>query len=207
MVGSRYFLAILLAVMSVMGVEPAFAHHVMGGEMPQTFLQGFLSGLGHPVIGLDHFAAIIGVGLLAAVLGRGLFFILLFSAAIIGGVGLHLLRLDIPAAELLVALATLGLGCLIIARGLSAYIAPVLFLAAGLVHGYALGESIVGAETTPLYAYLAGIFVIQLAISRAALILARRLGETQKAWTFPIAGGAIAAAGAVFAIQASGLLA
>ncbi len=204
---SRYFLAALLTAMSVVAAEPAFAHHTMGGQMPRTFMQGFLSGLGHPVIGLDHFAAIVGAGLLAAVLGRGLLFILLFSAAIIGGVGLHLLRLDIPAAELLVALATLGLGCLVIARGLSAYIAPALIVAAGLVHGYALGESIVGAEQTPLLAYLAGIFVIQSIISAGALTFARRLGNGQTAWTLPVAGGAIAAIGMVFAVQASGLLA
>ena len=42
--------------------EPALAHHVMGGRMPATFGQGFLSGLGHPVIGLDHLAAVVAVG-------------------------------------------------------------------------------------------------------------------------------------------------
>jgi len=46
--------------------EPAWAHHVMGGKLPQTFLQGLLSGFGHPVIGIDHLAAIVGVGILAA---------------------------------------------------------------------------------------------------------------------------------------------
>ena len=45
---------------------PAFAHHVMGGLMPATFGEGILSGLGHPVIGLDHLAAVIAVGCLAA---------------------------------------------------------------------------------------------------------------------------------------------
>ncbi|MGZ5897221.1 MAG: HupE/UreJ family protein [Xanthobacteraceae bacterium] len=36
----------------------AFAHHVMGGRTPATFGEGILSGFGHPVIGLDHFAAV-----------------------------------------------------------------------------------------------------------------------------------------------------
>ena len=39
-------------------IEPAFAHHVVGGKMPVTFMDGLLSGLGHPIIGLDHLAAI-----------------------------------------------------------------------------------------------------------------------------------------------------
>jgi urease accessory protein len=204
---SRHFLAVALAAVFAIAAEPAFAHHVMGGQMPRTFLQGFLSGLGHPVIGLDHFAAIVGAGLIAALFRRGLPLVLLFSAALIGGVGLHLMRLDIPAAELLVALATLGLGFLIIARRWSASIAPVLIVAAGLVHGYALGESIVGAEKTPLFAYLAGIFVIQSLVSATALTLTRRLGEAQKARSLPLAGAAIALIGVVFAIQASGILA
>jgi urease accessory protein len=39
--------------------EPAFAHHLMGGRTPSTFADGLLSGLGHPIIGLDHFAAVV----------------------------------------------------------------------------------------------------------------------------------------------------
>ncbi len=35
-------------------------------------------------------------------------------------------------------------------------VALVLFVIVGLIHGYALGESIYGAEPTPLYAYLVG---------------------------------------------------
>ena len=33
---------------------PAAAHHPMGGAMPATAMEGFLSGLGHPVIEPDH---------------------------------------------------------------------------------------------------------------------------------------------------------
>jgi len=46
--------------------QPALAHHLMGGKMPTTFGEGILSGLGHPIIGIDHFAAIVAVGCLAA---------------------------------------------------------------------------------------------------------------------------------------------
>jgi urease accessory protein len=205
MVYSKRLLPALLAAACAVGAGPAFAHHVMGGAMPQTFGQGFLSGLGHPVIGLDHFAAIAGVGILAALAGQGLALVALFSASMIGGVGLHLLRLNIPAAELLVALATLALGVFILGRGFSRLAAPVLVAAAGLIHGYALGESIVGAEPTPLYAYLAGLFVIQTLISAAALLLARQLSTSR--WVLRLAGAAIVTAGAAFAVQAAGLMA
>ena len=47
-------------------IEPALAHHPMGGRMPATFTDGLLSGLGHPIIGLDHLAAVLAIGCLAA---------------------------------------------------------------------------------------------------------------------------------------------
>jgi urease accessory protein len=53
--------------------------------------------------------------------------------------------------------------------------ALTLFALAGLLHGYALGESIYGAEPTPLYAYLLGLAVIQSAVALAAMSVARVL--------------------------------
>ena len=55
-----------MLAMLVLSVTPAFAHHVMGGRTPATFAEGILSGLGHPIIGVDHFAAVVAVGCLAA---------------------------------------------------------------------------------------------------------------------------------------------
>src|SRR5262249_62342369 len=54
------------AALALAMAEPAAAHHVMGGVMPTTAMQGLMSGLGHPVIGLDHFAAVVAVGCLSA---------------------------------------------------------------------------------------------------------------------------------------------
>ncbi|MGA8937069.1 MAG: HupE/UreJ family protein, partial [Pseudolabrys sp.] len=53
----------------------------------------------------------------------------------------------------------------------------VLFAMVGVIHGYALGESIYGAEPTPLYAYLLGLAVIQSAIALAAAKIARSLAQ------------------------------
>src|ERR1044071_6160591 len=47
----------------------ASAHHVMGGKMPTTFAEGFLSGLGHPVIGPDHLAFLLAIGVAVGVGG------------------------------------------------------------------------------------------------------------------------------------------
>ena len=153
-----------------LAAEPALAHHVMGFRMPATFGEGFLSGLGHPVIGLDHFAAVVAVGCLAAAHRAGAVLALGFVAAMMLGVAAHLGGATVPGAEFLVALTVVGLGIAVVRTPpLPAAAAVALFVAAGLVHGYALGESIYGAERAPLAAYLIGLAVIQAAIALAAL--------------------------------------
>lgn len=169
----------LLAAVATLAVHaPALAHHPMGGTLPQTFLQGFLSGLGHPVIGLDHLAAIIGVGILAALARRDVYPVFVFSAAFIGGVALHVAKVNLPASELLVGLSTIAIGGLVVFRqSMGPVVAAALFAVAGLVHGYALGEAIIGAEPAPLTAYLAGLLVIQSILSLAAFAAVSNLAR------------------------------
>ena len=169
--------ALFLAILAL-SVEPAFAHHLMGGRTPSTFLEGVLSGLGHPIIGLDHFAAVVAVGCLAAAHRAGPGLAIAFVLAMIAGVGVHLHGTTVPIAEILVALTVIGLGAImLLGRQVSAGTAMTLFALVGLVHGYALGESIYGAEPTPLYAYLFGLAVIQSAIALGAMSVARLLAR------------------------------
>ncbi|HET9615803.1 MAG TPA: HupE/UreJ family protein [Pseudolabrys sp.] len=180
-----------------LAAEPALAHHVMGGRMPATFGEGFLSGLGHPVIGLDHFAAVVAVGCLAAAHRAGAVLALGFVAAMMLGVAAHLGGTTVPGAELLVALTVIGLGVAVVRTPpLPAAAAVALFIAAGLVHGYALGESIYGAERAPLAAYLVGLAIIQSAIALAAMSLAQRVSLAVR-----LAGAAIAGVGLTFFVQ------
>ncbi len=53
----------------------------------------------------------------------------------------------------------------------------VLFAVVGVIHGYVLGESIYGAERTPVYAYLIGLAVIQSVIALAAAYVTRALAR------------------------------
>ena len=197
----------VLAIIMIVAAQPAWAHHVMGGKMPETFLQGLLSGFGHPVIGVDHLAAIVGVGILAAIAGRSAAVVLAFSVAVIAGVGLHLSKIDLPASELFVGLTTLVIGALVIARqSMGQGLALLLFAVAGLVHGYALGESIVGAEPSPLVAYLLGLLIMQSAIGVSVYAAVRTLAH----WPMRTAGltaiGALVAlAGGIAAASAAGL--
>jgi urease accessory protein len=188
------------------GASPAFAHHVMGGKLPETFLQGLLSGLGHPIIGLDHFGAIVGIGILVAIAQRSVGLVLVFSVAMIAGVGVHLAKVDIPASEVLVGLSTLAIGVLVfMRRSIGTSSSSALFAVAGVLHGYALGESIVGAEASPLVAYLAGLLIIQTLIGFAAYALTARVGALRPAGV-TVAGVLVVLLGGVSAAMAAGAL-
>jgi urease accessory protein len=165
-------------ILLVLGSAPALAHHLMGGRTPASFTEGLLSGLGHPVIGLDHFAAVVAVGCLAAAHRVASALAIGFVVAMMAGVALHLHGATVPGAEILVALSVIFLGVVMLrGRDVAASVAFVLFAVVGLIHGYALGESIYGAEPTPLYAYLLGLAVIQSAIALAAVQIARAIAR------------------------------
>ena len=199
-------LAVLSVIATVAAQAPAWAHHVMDGALPQTFLQGFLSGLGHPVIGFDHLGAIVGVGVLAALARRGVAPVVAFSLAVIAGVGLHLAKVNLPAAELLVGLSTLAIGGLVMLRqSIRPATAAALFAIAGLIHGYALGESIVGAEPAPLWAYLAGLLIVQTVLGLAAFAATTNLARWRSVGV-TVVGVLVALAGGVTAAYAAGLV-
>ena len=191
--------ALLAAAAATLSIEPAIAHHAMDNRLPATLGQGLLSGLGHPVIGLDHLAALVGAGLVAARLPRGLILPILFVVAMAAGVAIHLARFDVPYSEALVALSVVVLGASAVAGPrVPVGLAALLFAAAGAVNGYALGESIVGAEPTPLAAYLVGLVVIQAVIATGVALVARALlrrTPEPAARGLRFAGGAVALAG------------
>ncbi|MFM2415535.1 MAG: hypothetical protein RL385_258 [Pseudomonadota bacterium] len=142
---------------------PALAHHGMDGETPNTLMQGFLSGLAHPVIGLDHLSLVLLFGAVCGAAKRGR----LPGAAFVGlslvGCLAHVARLRVPGAELLLA-GSIVLAALLAMRDQKSAPWMALVAASGLLHGYAYGESMVGAEQTPLLAYLVGFGLVQLSL-------------------------------------------
>src|SRR5215475_85374 len=100
-------LGLLLLALSA---TKASAHHVMGGRMPATFMDGFLSGLGHPIIGIDHLAAVVAVGCLAAPHRLGAALTVGFVLTVMLGVAVHVGQATVPASEVLAALAVIVLG-------------------------------------------------------------------------------------------------
>ncbi len=167
----------IVAIQSLLNVPPVLAHHPFGGNTPSNFIQGFMSGVGHPVIGLDHLAFVITIGLIAAGLRHGWVVPVLFVTTAIAGTGLHLLEADLPQPELIISGSVLLFGIfLALGRPLSPILVMVLASIAGLFHGYAYGEAIIGAQMNPLLAYLLGFSVVQLAIALGAYGLAKKWG-------------------------------
>jgi urease accessory protein len=154
--------------------DTASAHHLMGGKTPSTFIEGILSGIGHPIIGPDHLAFLVALGI-AVGIGRLSFATpFLFLVAMACGVAAHVAALNIPAAELIVAISVLIAGVLIaLDQPITASAWAAIFSIAGFFHGYAYGESIYGAEATPLAAYLVGLVAVQTALAVGVAFVTR----------------------------------
>jgi urease accessory protein len=89
---------------------------------------------------------------------------------------------------------------------MGAGLALLLFAVAGLVHGYALGESIVGAEASPLVAYLLGLLIMQTAIGVAVYAAVRSLARwPARTAGLTVAGVLVALAGGIATAAAAGL--
>ena len=174
----------------------ASAHHVMGGRIPTTFTEGFLSGLGHPVIGPDHLAFLLAIGVAVGVGGLNLVLPLLFVVASAIGVTLHVNGVNLPGAEIIVAVSVLFAGFLIArGRALPVSLWAILFAAAGLFHGYAFGESIFGAERSPLHAYLLGLIIVQSVLTVGTALFVRRRAGGVSAIAPRLAGAVIIGVG------------
>jgi urease accessory protein len=174
----------------------ASAHHVMGGKIPTTFAEGFLSGLGHPVIGPDHLAFLLAIGVAVGVGGLNLVLPLLFVVASAIGVTLHVNGVNLPGAEIVVAVSVLFAGFLIArGRALPVSLWAILFAAAGLFHGYAFGESIFGAERSPLHAYLLGLIIVQSVLTVGTALFVRRKASGVSAIAPRLAGAVIIGVG------------
>lgn len=180
---------------------PAAAHHPMGGTTPSNLMEGLLSGFGHPIIGIDHLLFILAVGVAAYYFGQRVPMIAALLAGALAGTLAHVQWPGLPYHDVLVALSLIILGVLLVRR--EAFLrrpsAALLFALSGVAHGYAYGEAIVGAETTPLLAYLVGFTLIQFALALSAYMLTRYVAaKNPRVDVLRAAGSTLAVAGAGF---------
>lgn len=192
------------AAMILATTNSAFAHHPLGGEVPQTMLHGFLSGVGHPVIGFDHLAFVIGVGLIAAFHKNRVVMPAGFVVGTMIGTMLTLAAVTLPLAEIVITGSVVAAG-IVAMRGKLTEMMPATVVAgaAGLFHGWAYGAAVVGAETTPLIAYLAGFGLVQMGIAIGTGMLAHKIWKSVSVDALQprLAGALVAGVGLAYLVE------
>lgn len=208
----KNLLNIRVALVTLVALLPTavFAHHPLGGETPKTLLHGLLSGLGHPVLGFDHLAFVIAVGLVTAFASKRFMGPLGFLGGMFAGCLLTLTGLQIGFAEYIIMLSVVGIGVIaMMGRSLNSVVFVSALAAIGLFHGYAYGAAIIGAEPTPLIAYLLGLLFVQGLIIIAVQEVVRAFAgfDAANAVWVRISGGVIAGVGLTFVLETAESLA
>jgi urease accessory protein len=112
------------------------------GHIPLPSDEGFLSGLFHPVLGFDHFLAMLSVGILSAQMGgRAIWKVpLTFVLVMAVGASIGINSIKIPAVEFGIALSVLLLGIsLVIKKKLIPIWVMICVAFFAIFHGHAHG--------------------------------------------------------------------
>jgi len=115
---------------------------------------GFTSGFMHPILGWDHVAAMVAVGLWGAFLGSPSIWLLpiVFPLVMAFGGALGVMGIPIPAVETGIALSALVLGLMIaFAARPPIWVAAVIVGAFAIFHGHAHGTELPNAANAISY--------------------------------------------------------
>ena len=141
-------LRLLPAALLCLLAAPALAHTEAG--VPG----GLLSGVLHPLTGLDHLVAMVAVGLWGAQLGRPAVFVLPVAFPLVMALGgvLGVAGVPVPRPELMIALSALVLGALVaFAVRMRFWAAAVVVSVFAVFHGYAHGQELPEAANALAY--------------------------------------------------------
>ena len=144
----------LFAVIFAFLAFPVLAHSADG------YGGGFVAGFTHPVLGWDHVAAMVAVGLWGAFLGSPAIWILpvIFPLVMAVGAAAGIVGLPVPAVETGIAFSAVILGLMIVlAARPPLWVAAVLVGAFAIFHGYAHGTGL--PSTVNAFAYAVGFVV------------------------------------------------
>jgi urease accessory protein len=188
-------LAVALLV-SIAASGSALAHS------PGELAGGFLGGFAHPLMGPDHIAAMVAVGLWGAFLGAPALWILPVVFPLVMALGgiLGILGAPIPGIEFGIAASALVLGLMVaFAARPHLWIAAVLVGAFAIFHGHAHGAEL--PDGADALSYFLG-FVIATGLLHLAGIAFGSLAQSPRGRiAVRTAGSAIAVAGLVFLVR------
>lgn len=160
---------------------------------------GFTSGFLHPLMGWDHVAAMVAVGLWGAFLGRPAIWVLpvVFPLVMTLGGALGVAGVPLPGVEIGIALSAVLLGgAVAFAARPALWVAAVLVGAFAVFHGHAHGTELPGAADP--VAYSLGFVVATGLLHLAGIALGETVRWPQGRLVVRSAGALIAVAGVVF---------
>ncbi|MCT8160632.1 HupE/UreJ family protein [Pseudoruegeria sp. SHC-113] len=149
-----------LALLLALALDCLAAPQVALAHSGDGYGGGFVAGVTHPILGWDHVAAMVAVGLWGAFLGAPAIWILpvVFPLVMAFGAVLGILGIPVPAVETGIALSAVVLGLMIVfAVRPPLWVAAVIVGAFAIFHGYAHGTEL--PATVNAFAYAVG-FVI-----------------------------------------------
>lgn len=184
---------LLTALLVCTAAAPALAHEVAG----QT--QGFLTGLRHPISGLDHVLAMVAVGLWGAQLGQPAIWLLPVTFPMVMAFGGFLALIGVPLAgiEVGIAFSAVLLGLMVASEAKPALVVAVLIVAVfAIFHGHAHGAELPPGQNGLTYSIgfvvaTGGLHAIGIALG---LVHRWPAGRT----ALRLAGAAVAVAGLTF---------
>lgn len=193
--GSAQLFWLIVALFWVTALSPASAWaHTKGGEVA-----GFLSGMAHPVSGLDHVLAMIAVGLWGAQLGPPAIWILPVTFPMVMAFGgfLGLMGISLPGTEIGIALSAIALGLAVFREArLKLPMAAALVAFFAVFHGHAHGVELPPGGNGLLYSIG---FVVTTGLLHATGIVIGLVHKWPAGRTaLKVAGACVAAAGIYF---------
>jgi urease accessory protein len=118
-------------------------------------VEGFYSGLLHPILGIDHVAAMFAVGLWGAVLGQPALWALpvAFPLMMVVGAAVGIAGVEIGFVEQMIALSGVVLGLLVLSfKRLNLWLSMLIVAGFAIFHGYAHGTELPEAADPAGYA-------------------------------------------------------
>lgn len=137
-----------LLFLTVFAAGGAHAHEATG------VAGGFASGFMHPILGWDHVAAMVAVGLWGAFLGRPAIWLLpvVFPLVMALGGAMGVAGLSLPGVETGIALSAIALGAMVLcALRPPLWLAAVIVAAFAIFHGHAHGTELPHAVSPLAY--------------------------------------------------------
>ena len=194
---STWIVAACLAAFVALSFPSPLAAHEGGSAA------GLLSGLLHPISGIDHVLAMVAVGIWGAQLGPPAIWVLPVTFPVVMAFGgmVGLLGVQVPGVEIGIGLSALLLGLMVaLERRPDLRGAAVLVGIFAIFHGHAHGAELPEGQSGILYSigFVASTGTLHAAGIGLGLIHKWRWGR----WALRFAGTAIALAGAWFTWEA-----